>query len=316
MKVLLHYEDDDDEKNHKSLKITLPKSWKNGPTSRLLTQFVESYNGGNKNESPALDENTLHMEMYTDASSSKSSSLLVTKKMIEIAKDAIVIEIIPDKANLYIRHGPSKTKAELAPTLPSNNTETQSTESKSKPNSNLVQCTHFGCQNRFPKGGPYPQCSYHIAPPVFHETAKFWSCCPDKKAYDWDDFQNIKGCQTGTCTEVKPDSSKKNKAFLGGCDLRELAAEKAGVKLKSIDDFNQSQLAGGSDAAPVLIRLKNVLGELGVEGELFDQVIEGIKKENEQKQVEGETWNGVAEDLGEKLKKSFKAIAVEQLRIK
>jgi hypothetical protein len=26
-------------------------------------------------------------------------------------------------------------------------------------------CTHFGCQKRFPIGGPYPDCIYHKSPP-------------------------------------------------------------------------------------------------------------------------------------------------------
>ena len=34
--------------------------------------------------------------------------------------------------------------------------------------------------------------SYHKLPPVFHETAKFWACCPDKKCYDWDSFMGVK----------------------------------------------------------------------------------------------------------------------------
>jgi hypothetical protein len=34
----------------------------------------------------------------------------------------------------------------------------------------------------------------HKSPPVFHETAKWWSCCPQKKAYDWETFQDIPGC--------------------------------------------------------------------------------------------------------------------------
>ena len=66
-------------------------------------------------------------------------------------------------------------------------------------------------------------------------------------------------------------------------------------------------------AAPVLDRLRAVLAEAGVENELFDQVFDGIKKEI----GEGEDELGAAtEELGSKLKKAFKSIAVEQLRIK
>lgn len=40
-------------------------------------------------------------------------------------------------------------------------------------------------------------CSYHANKPVFHDTIKYYSCCPDDQAYDWDAFMKIKGCQTG-----------------------------------------------------------------------------------------------------------------------
>lgn len=144
------------------------------------------------------------------------------------------------------------------------------------------------------------QLCYHAKPPVFHETAKFWSCCPDKKAYDWETFQEIPGCLTGTCTEVREDTTSKQ--FLGGCDLREELEN--GNGLKSIDDFNKKQ--EGKDY--VLDRLKNVLKEIDVDVELFDQVVEGMKNE-------GKDLDEIAAVLGVKIKGVLKEIAVSQLRI-
>merc|ERR1712194_501544 len=160
------------------------------------------------------------------------------------------------------------------------------------------------------KGGPYPKCTHHELPPVFHETAKYWASCPNKKAYDWDEFQSIPGCKSGFCTDIK-DIGKR---FLGGQDLREQAE---GEKLKSIDDFNKAQSAGGAEAAPVLERLRNVLFEGGIDKELFDQVVDGIQKENENSSSdESELLGAVCEELGSKLKATLKSIAVDQLRIK
>lgn len=66
-------------------------------------------------------------------------------------------------------------------------------------------------------------------------------------------------------------------------------------------------------------RLRNVLEELGVESELFDQVFEGIKKDVMEKFGAANDDAGVLDEamnvLGGKLKRSMKAIAVEQLRI-
>ncbi len=297
MKVLLHYEDNDNAALHKSLKITLPKSWKTGPSSKLLDQFVESYNGNETlGSSNPLDTSQLHLALKQPDQS-----------FVMIASDATVVDDIPDRADVYIRHGTSKTKQDMAVE------ERQAQEARERERQDSVACTHFGCRNRFPKQGPFPECRYHKSPPVFHETAKFWSCCPQKKAYDWEDFQNIPGCMTGICTAVKETEGKQ---FLGGTDLREQAGE--GTPLKSIDDFNKEQAAGGSAAAPVLERLAGVLEELGIEKELFQQVTNGIREEKHRSGITGEAelLDQVKEELGAKLKAAVKAIAVEQLRLK
>lgn len=305
MKVFLHYEESQDTNLHKTLKITLPKSWKNGPTSKLLNQFVESYNASEQGSKSPLDASTLHLSTRR-IDSSKEETITTP-----LPSDAITIDVIEDREDVYISHGPSETLEDIELK------KKQEKERKQAELANTVACVHFGCKNRFPRGGPYPDCSYHSGPPVFHETAKFWSCCPNKKAYDWEEFQKIEGCQKGICTEVRDDSATGQKQFLGGCDLREAAGETQ--KLKSIDDFNSAQ-ANGSDAAPVLDRLKSVFKEIGIENELFDQVVDGIKKKV------GGTEGGVGggdddvlaattEELGKELKKAMKNIAVQQLRI-
>lgn len=302
MKVFLRYEDNEDESTYKTLKITLPKSWKTGPTSRLLEQFVESYNAGKEGQINTLDVDSLHFSTRRPANKDGDSELK------DLPSDGIVVETISDRDDVYICHGPSRTLQEI-------NAERQAQIDEQKEAvKHLSSCVHFGCNQRFPKGGPYPECNYHSGPPVFHETAKFWSCCPNKKAYDWEEFQSLPSCQSGTCTDVKDEQSSQ-KQFLGGCDLRE---EMNAPKLRSIDDFNASAAAGGSEGAPVLERLRNVLSEMGVENELFDQVLEGIKKDVVDKHGSGEDAIVVDETvkvLGEKLKSAMKSIAVEQLRI-
>ncbi|KAG7352987.1 CHORD-domain containing protein [Nitzschia inconspicua] len=301
MKVFLNYEDNENSDLHKSLKITLPKSWKTGPSSNLLEQFVESYNAKFQDTNP-LKVEEMHLTIRQQVPGSTDST---KTELVPICSDAVVLEEIPDRGDVYICHGPSQTKADLQAAAQAAEKERQN---KLK---NTVACTHFGCQNRFPKGGPYPECRYHKLPPVFHETAKYWACCPNKKAYDWDDFQRIPGCETGTCTEIKEDG----KLFLGGTDLREQASE--GAQLKSIDDFNKAQSAGGAEAAPVLDRLRNVMVEMGIDKELYDQVIDGMKMEYKSSSSnEAELLAAVSQDLGGKLKAMMKSIAAEQLRIK
>mmetsp|Transcript_48471 Transcript_48471/g.117279 ORF Transcript_48471/g.117279 Transcript_48471/m.117279 type:complete len:349 (-) Transcript_48471:200-1246(-) len=347
MKVFLHYEDHDDKSFHKSLKITLPKSWKTGPSSNLLKQFVESYNsnpdfGGSADKNPLPDGDDellsrLHLAMRQEVGPSTSTSTSTSSttttpspekkvELVPICSDAVVVDEIPDRMDVYICHGPSQT-------LEERRTDKQRREELLKEQTaNLVSCVRFGCQNRFPKGGPYPSCRYHKSPPIFHETAKWWSCCPQRKAWDFDDFQKIPGCCQGMCTDVKEEDASSQKLFLGGADLREQAAGRA--QLKSIDDFNKAQSAGGSDAAPVLDRLRVVLQELGVEQELYDQVVDGIKKDlagdgtaggasdqqnggdGDDADADADVLAAVANELGSKFKTMLKATAAEQLRIK
>lgn len=302
MKVFLHYNETEDSSLHKTLKITLPKSWKNGPTSKLLDQFVESYNSseqGSKSPQP-LQASELHLAtVRRDVDKDEEITT-------PLASDSITIEVIDDREDVYICQGPSRTLEDIE------NERREEMERKKAELANTVACVHYGCNNRFPREGPYPKCCYHAAPPVFHETAKFWSCCPKKKAYDFEDFQNIKGCMTGTCTHIKDEAANETKQFLGGCDLREKVGE--AQKLKTIDDFNAAQ-ASGSDAGPVLDRLRSVFKEIGVENELFDQVVDGIKNKIGNGKGEDDLLAASAEELGKELKSAMKNIAVQQLRI-
>jgi len=304
MKVFLHYEDNEVTDYHKSLKMTLPKSWKTGPVSRLLEQFVESYHlSNNFDVRNPLDQKHLHLAQRVAAENGGEAI-----RLQPLCSDAIVVDELDDRADVYICHGAGQTKAELAAE------QAKELALKQEELKNTVVCARFGCQLRFPKGGPYPtNCQYHRLPPVFHETAKYWACCPTKKAYDWDEFQAIPGCLMGTCTEVR-EEQQGSKLFLGGTDLREQAAEPA--NLKSIADFNKAQSAGGAAAAPVLERLQGVLNELGVDVELFQQVVQGMRDEYSSSAAnESELLQAVAQDLGSKLKASLKAVAAEQLRI-
>jgi len=310
MKVFFRYEDNDDKSSHKQLKITLPKSWKNGPSSKLLNQFVESYNASDQGAKNPLDASNLHLATKQDPTSINNNSSSTTrddKSLLEyspIASDAITISVIEDREEVFIRNGPSRTLGEVEEEKLAELERARALQAKT------VACVHLGCNKRFTKDGPFPSCSYHSGPPVFHETAKFWSCCPQKKAYDWDDFQAIVGCRTGTCTNIEDEDAKPRKAW-GGCEMREVAAGD-GNKLKSIDDFNLEQTDSGNKAATLLNKLKKVLEEVGVEEELFNQVVGGIGEEC----GGNDEHAAIAQKLGKKLKDAMKVIAVEQLRIK
>lgn len=152
MKVFLHYEDNENSDFHKTLKITLPKSWKTGPASNLLSQFVESYNAKFQETNP-LTETDLHLSVRQAIEHSEKT------KLVPLCSDDVVIDEVPDRGDVYICHGPSVTKADKAAA------EKSAQEDREKMLKSTVACTHFGCQKRFAKGGPYPDCTYHKLPP-------------------------------------------------------------------------------------------------------------------------------------------------------
>lgn len=177
------------------------------------------------------------------------------------------------------------------------------------------QCKRFGCQLKYdPNNNPEGSCCYHRLPPVFHETAKFWACCPEKKCYSWDSFMKVKGCMTGRHTDEKPDQP----SVLGGCDVRvrgmhvssagerRIARDSAHAishakprlqchaslqagndgsesqqKLKSIEEYNaerQQQGGGAAGAIARMYQLRQALDKAGVPGELFDSAKDNLMK--------------------------------------
>jgi hypothetical protein len=128
-----------------------------------------------------------------------------------------------------------------------------------KPPPGTVRCKRFGCGIYFNPADREVPCSYHTKAPVFHETAKFWSCCQNRKAYDWDEFMSIPGCASGFCHEDPPEM-REQKKFLGGCDMRN---EHAPIRLDGPEEV--------LDARKKLDRLKAGLVACGVDEALFEK---------------------------------------------
>jgi hypothetical protein len=70
---------------------------------------------------------------------------------------------------------------------------------KSSRNENgTARCQRKGCQQTFNVADNCPTaCTYHRGHAIFHDAAKFWSCCPDKKRYEFEAFLAVQGCVVG-----------------------------------------------------------------------------------------------------------------------
>eukprot|EP00929_Paragymnodinium_shiwhaense_P062360 TRINITY_DN31136_c0_g6_i1.p1 TRINITY_DN31136_c0_g6~~TRINITY_DN31136_c0_g6_i1.p1 ORF type:complete len:165 (-),score=45.41 TRINITY_DN31136_c0_g6_i1:173-667(-) len=83
-----------------------------------------------------------------------------------------------------------------------------------------VRCKRFGCNQYYDPNNPAETvCVFHQSPPVFHETAKWWSCCADKKCFEFEEFMKVPGCMRGEHSQEDPKQK-----FKGGQDLRDEAA--------------------------------------------------------------------------------------------
>jgi hypothetical protein len=72
---------------------------------------------------------------------------------------------------------------------------------------------------------------------MFHDRVKFWTCCPDRKAYEWDEFQQIPGCSIGRHSDVPPAEMFGASPTVAAAAAAEA---KSAQKLKSIEDYNKA----------------------------------------------------------------------------
>ena len=110
-------------------------------------------------------------------------------------------------------------------------------DAKVDENEGKVRCRNYGCNQMFdPSKNNESSCRHHVAPPIFHDTKKGWSCCKQKMVYDWSDFEAIEGCQTGPHSTEDP---KIKFAPSPTVAVAQRANEKHAAKLKTAADFNK-----------------------------------------------------------------------------
>lgn len=100
-----------------------------------------------------------------------------------------------------------------------------------------LRCKNYGCGQFFTEEENHDTaCKHHVAPPIFHDRVKGWSCCKDKKAYDWEEFQAIEGCSRGRHNTTEPKQLFSASPTVAAAAA---AGESEAPALKSIDDYNK-----------------------------------------------------------------------------
>ena len=72
-----------------------------------------------------------------------------------------------------------------------------------------ARCVNGGCQQEYVVAENNDSaCHYHKGQAVFHDRGKTWSCCPDRKAWTWEDFMAVTPCTTGPHRDwIPPEGS-------------------------------------------------------------------------------------------------------------
>jgi len=210
--------------------------------------FVDHYN--KKHSENPLDAEALHLK-------------LVGGNHLE--RSALMEDFVASGDECYLLGGevlagvpaPAKRPASTSAPAPAAPAAAPS-KAASEKEKGKARCKRFGCQKYFDPAGAPQECVHHKSAPIFHETAKWWSCCPDRKAYDWEEFMRIPGCQTSTCS-TNPEG-QEGKRFLGGSDLRGDSAP------QRID------ADAPKDPRHKLDDLRKGLVAIGVDNQLFEKV--------------------------------------------
>jgi hypothetical protein len=211
IKVYLHHEPSEGNGPAKTTKLTVPKKWVAEKTvANVIELFTDNYNKTNPDF--AIATNAVH---------------LVNNSQEKIYSDAIVGTVLEDRYDYYIKEGEY-----LQPVEEDKKVETDTVFK--------LRCKNFGC-NKFytEEENSDTACKHHVAPPIFHDRIKGWTCCKDKKAYDWEEFQAIEGCTVGRhSTEATGQKIFADSPTVAACNQAELR-NPSGPVLKSIDDYNK-----------------------------------------------------------------------------
>ena len=207
IKVYIHY--DNGVAPAKTSKIEIPKSWMTKTVADIIGLFTKAYNS--KNPEHAIVIESVHLQ---------------TADGVKIYSDAIVDVTLGDHSDYHIKNGVHIQRD-------------VSVKGADSSLSGKLRCKNYGCGKYFDElENNDSACKYHCSPPIFHDTMKCWSCCKDKKAYDFESFQLIQGCTVGR------HSTENAGALIGDSPnapkINSDSGAGGGPVLKSIADYNSS----------------------------------------------------------------------------
>ncbi|RYY83526.1 hypothetical protein EON63_11035 [archaeon] len=194
-------------------KIQVPKTWTEKTVTDVIKLFSDAYN--KKNPDFQLELNKIHF---------------ATKEGEKIYSNDLVGSAIEDLSDYYIKFG-IHVRESLVEVV----------------DKDAIRCKNYGCNQYYKEVDNHDvACCHHTGPPVFHDTAKYWSCCADRKAYDFETFQTLTGCATGR------HSNTAQQVTIAASPNAVAMSEAPPTVLKSIADFNTTNPTAATAASSAI----------------------------------------------------------------
>lgn len=202
-------------------KIKVPKSWSGKEVKEVIGLFAGAYN--KKNPENVIDIDQVHFALEDGS---------------KIFSNDIVESSLEDHQDYFIKFG-----QHLRPIV-----------EKKTIDPSMVRCRNYGCNAYYREEENFEgACQHHTGPPIFHDTMKCWSCCRDRKAFDFESFQLITGCATGMHSSIPPTVT-----IAASPNAREVGEDQPPVK--SIADFNSANptaVSASSSAVKIVSERKS-----------------------------------------------------------
>ncbi|KAJ6225128.1 hypothetical protein RDWZM_003673 [Blomia tropicalis] len=101
------------------------------------------------------------------------------------------------------------------------------------------------------------ECLYHRGIQVFHDSLKFWSCCPNKKFTEFEDFQKLPPCSKADSHELMIKVDYKENWFQTGGNLTIALYGLRGARI--VDDKSFAIIRGGRELTVRLVNSKGII---------------------------------------------------------
>lgn len=234
IKVYLHYEESTNGAPSKTSKIAVPGSWLGRPVSDVIGLFAKAYN--DKNPDHKINTEEVH---------------LVTADGTKIFSDETVSLTLGDHSDYHIKHGKYVQRVAATEAVDGNNVD-------AKVGAKTMRCKNYGCNKMFTEEENNDEaCHHHTGPPIFHDTMKCWSCCKDRKAYDFESFQLITGCSVGRHSVNSPGAVLGASPNAPTTVFSAPSSSATPTPLTSISDYNKANPSAATAASSAAKTLAN-----------------------------------------------------------